>query len=121
MASQADITRRSMLVAAPAFGLVRAYTPVTEAQAGGDMAHLWHQAEAIKARLNRPDADLDSPEWEADYDRLIVLQDEISSRPAQCLKDWAAKVLNADDGGMFTNCNVWADALLAEARALIGA
>lgn len=118
-ANSLGLSRRALLKAAPALALVGA-VPAVAAQAE-TLTPLWREAEAIKAVLNHEDADLDSPEWMAGYDRLIALQDEIASTPARSLADWAAKVLNADDGGMFTGNNVWTDALLAEARALIGA
>ena len=113
------MNRRAFMAAAPALALAGA-VPATAAPTA-DMVSLWREVVAIKARLNRPGADLDSPEWEADYDRLIVLQDNIAAAEARSAQDMAVKILNADDSGMFNNCNVWADALLSKAKALTAA
>lgn len=110
------MNRRDLLTAAPALALAGA-APA----AAAPLVSLWREAEAIKAILNHPAADMDSPEWEAGYDRLIALHDEITARRPDSALDWAAKVANADDGGMFAGCSRWAGALAIEARALIEA
>lgn len=112
------ITRRTALKAAPAVALAAAVPAVATAETLSPFPALYAAWREQKARVNS--TDIDSPEYEALFDRLIEIERTAGATPATSILDYAYKIVFADDdGGM--SMNKAQVALADEAKAMIGA
>ncbi|MBB1498792.1 hypothetical protein [Paracoccus sp. MC1862] len=113
------MNRRALLKAAPALALVGAVPAVAAPADSLEMAALYERWSAAKEAYNKFDG-LDEAKDAELESAISLVEDEILAIQPQTVKDYAFKVLVLNDFAGFDGLP-WGDAMLAEARTLIGA
>ncbi|PWE26722.1 hypothetical protein C4N9_20910 [Pararhodobacter marinus] len=122
-ATQAKLSRRRLLTAAPAAGLaamMAGATPV-EADNQSPLREIYWQWQEAKATFNAlPDDISDGAEGDAAYQRIVHFEEQASAYEPQTLDDMLMKVIFADNNGDMRTGSIFQAALVAQAYEMAG-
>jgi len=106
------LTRVPLVPVPPRTQLVARPAPST-------LDQLYEEWQTIRKFLNSGVSDSQKPDWQVEFKKLTALEAHIANTPPVTIRDYALKILMADDGGdmSMNDSQLW---LVDEARTITG-